>query len=141
MTQLEQAIELALKAHAGQLDKAGRPYILHPLHLMMQMETETERITAVLHDVIEDSHYSLNDLAEMGFSDEVLQAVGLLTHAEDESYEEYIAAIKGNPLACKVKLADLHHNMDMRRMVSLHEKDFARYQKYHLAWQVLSESI
>lgn len=139
MNLIEKAIVLAVEAHAGQVDKQERPYILHPLRLMLQMETEEEMVTAVLHDVIEDTPITLAQLREMGFPETVLAALELLTHKTAETpYEEYIAAIQQNPLACKVKLADLSHNMDIRRLPTLTLKDWGRLEKYRRAWEVLS---
>jgi (p)ppGpp synthase/HD superfamily hydrolase len=137
---LEVAIELAARAHAGQVDKTGRPYILHPIHLMMQMETEQEMITAVLHDVVEDTPVDFDQLVESGFSAPILDALRLLTHSPSMPYQEYIAAIKENPLARRVKLADLAHNMDVRRLPApLSAKDLERLQKYAHAWALLTE--
>ncbi|MFQ5400781.1 MAG: GTP pyrophosphokinase [Anaerolineae bacterium] len=139
MNLLEKAIQIALEAHAGATDKTGLPYILHPLHLMMQMETEEEMITAVLHDVIEDSSVELCDLEAMGFPQSVLKALTLLTHdAAEAPYDEYVAAIRGNKLARRVKLADLAHNMDVRRLPALTKKDWDRLQQYYRAWAVLT---
>lgn len=138
MNSLEKAIALAVEAHAGQVDKMGRPYILHPLHLMLQMETEEEMMTAVLHDVIEDTAVTLEELKGMGFPDTVLAAVALLTHDAATSYDTYIAAIKPNPLARRVKLADLAHNMDIRRLPQLSRRDWRRLKKYYRAWETLN---
>ena len=142
MDELEKAIAIALKAHKGVLDKSGKPYILHPLRLMMQMDSEEARITAVLHDVVEDSSLSLADLAASGFSSEIIDALALLTHDKDSvPYEDYIEGIKSNTLARKVKLADLEHNMDFRRLQApLSQRDLDRLQRYRLAWDVLSDS-
>jgi (p)ppGpp synthase/HD superfamily hydrolase len=142
MSQLEKAIEIAFQAHKGDVDRAGQPYILHPLHVMMQMDSEEAQITAVLHDVVEDSDITLADLADSGFSTGVIDALALLTHdRESVAYEYYIAAIKGNPLAEKVKLADLENNMDIRRLQApLSEEDLERLNKYRRAWIVLTDS-
>jgi (p)ppGpp synthase/HD superfamily hydrolase len=137
MSLLEQAIAIALKAHAGQRRKDGRPTILHPLHVMMQMETELEMITAVLHDVVEDSAITLADLRACGFPEEVLTAVFLLTHEDEIPYDEYIMALKGNPLARRIKLVDLEHNMDIRDLPDLTEADWERLRRYGRAWAVL----
>ncbi len=140
MDLIEKAIALAVEAHAGEVDKQGKPYILHPLHLMMQMETAEEMITAVLHDVVEDTALTLEDLRQQGFPEAVLEALALLTHdTASTSYEEYVAAIKPNPLACKVKLADLAHNMDVRRLPEMGMKDYGRLEKYRRAWDMLQE--
>lgn len=140
MNQLEKAIGIALHAHEGARDKAGQPYILHPLRLMLQMTTEDAMITAVLHDVVEDSDLTLDDSALAGFSPEVLQALALLTHADKaQPYLEYVRAIATNPLARAVKLADLQHNMDVRRLPpELSQADLERIAKYRQAWELLS---
>jgi (p)ppGpp synthase/HD superfamily hydrolase len=139
MDLLEKSIELALKAHAGHKDKYGRPYILHPLHVMAQMDTEVEMMAAVLHDVVENSETTLNDLRREGLPEEVVEAVGLLTHDKEKiPYEEYVRRLKPNPLACKVKLADLRHNMDIRRIDEVGEADIARLNKYRRAWEILT---
>lgn len=140
MTKLERAIAIALDAHTGQKDRQGQPYILHPLHLMMQMDSEAERIAAVLHDVIEDTELTLDDLRAEGFSPEVLTAVDLLTHDKTATaYEEYVRRLKPNAMARKIKLADLQHNMDVRRIVEMSPEDQDRLQKYHRAWRILNE--
>ncbi len=140
MNLLEKAISVALEAHKGATTRSGRPYILHPLHLMLQMDSEEEMITAVLHDVVEDSDITLDDLAAMGFSTAVIEALALLTHNKDNvSYEAYIEGIKSNPLAVRVKLADLTHNMNVRRLPNpLSQRDLERLQKYHHSWNTLS---
>jgi len=107
---------------------------------MLQMDSVEEMITAVLHDVVEDSAITLDDLAAMGFSEPVLNALALLTHdKETMSYEDYVDALKTNPLARRVKLADLTHNMDIRRLpYPLRRRDLERLQKYRLAWEILT---
>jgi len=142
MNKLEKAIAVALNAHEGMVDKSGVPYILHPLHLMMQMDTDEARITAILHDVVEDSDTTLDELAEMGFSTDVLKALELLTHDKDNVlYPDYILGINENDLARKVKLADLAHNMDQNRLpMPLTVCDEERLQRYQLAWETLSEA-
>lgn len=135
---LEKAIALAVTAHAGQRDKADSPYILHPLHLMLQMESDEERITAVLHDIVEDTTVTFDELAELGLPDSVLTALRLLTHETAVSYDDYIVAIKPNDLARRVKLADLSHNMDIRRLETPTDKDWERLTKYRRAWDMLT---
>ena len=137
MTNLEKAIAIAVEAHAGQVQKNGDPYVLHPLHLMMQMETEAEKIAAVLHDVVEDTEWSLADLQAEGFSDEVLVAIGLLTSQPHMTYEQFIEEIAPNPLARKVKLADIAHNMDVRRLPTITMKDVDRLIQYRAAFERL----
>jgi (p)ppGpp synthase/HD superfamily hydrolase len=140
MTLLEQCIVFALEAHVGQKDRFGQPYILHPLHLMAQMATEEEQMTAVLHDVIEDTEATLADIRAMGLPESVIQAVGLLTHDKDNvPYEEYVRQLKPDAIARKVKLADLQHNMDIRRLPVVKENDAVRMEKYRRAWEFLNE--
>ena len=135
MATLAHAISLAAQAHETQVDKAGAPYILHPLRLMFKMASEAEMIAAVLHDVVEDTPWTLDRLRAEGFSEEVLAAVDGLTNREGEAYEDYLARVSANAISRKVKLADLEDNMDMRRLGQLTEKDIARLQKYHRLWR------
>ena len=130
---LEKARKIAEKAHAGQRDKGGHPYILHPVRVMERCETEMEKITAMLHDALEDSDYTLEDLRKEGFADEILEALVCLTHLEGEAYMAYIERVCENPLAVKVKYADLQDNMDLSRITYPTEKDFARLEKYKKA--------
>jgi (p)ppGpp synthase/HD superfamily hydrolase len=136
---LEKAIQIAAAAHSGVKDKAGAPYVLHPLRLMMKMNTEAEMIAAVLHDVVEDSDWTIERLRSEGFPEEVLEAVDSLTRRSDESYEEFVIRAGRNPIARRVKLADLEDNMNMLRMRSIPEKDVERLKRYHTAWHVLME--
>ena len=137
MTLLEKAIEIAVRAHAGQKGKDGSPYILHPLRVMTRVGTDEERIAAVLHDVVEDSDVTLDDLRQAGFSEKVLTTVKLLTHEEGVSYEDYVNRLKSDPMARRIKLADLEDNSDIRRLSGIEEKDLERLRKYHRAWQIL----
>ncbi|MBF0428373.1 MAG: GTP pyrophosphokinase [Magnetococcales bacterium] len=138
MATLEQAIALAVQVHMGQKDKAGVPYILHPLRLMLRLEREEERIVAVLHDVVEDTSITFEDLRAMGFSETILDALNHLTHREEVSYEEYIQKIHGHPMARRIKLLDLEDNMDIRRLNhQCQEKDWVRLKKYRRAWGIL----
>ncbi|MGH9942740.1 MAG: HD domain-containing protein [Pyrinomonadaceae bacterium] len=140
MCKLEAAILLAVQAHQGQTDKAGQPYILHPLRMMTKMKTEAEMMAAVLHDVVEDTDWSLGRLREQGFPDEVLAAVECLTRGEGESYAAFIERVKTNRIATRVKLADLEDNMDVRRISNFTVTDAERMAKYNQAWQSLVES-
>ena len=140
MSDLERAIVLAVEAHRGQLDKYGRPYILHPLTLMMKMEGETAMMAAVLHDVVEDTTLTLGDLIKEGFPADVVEAVDSLSKRESESYEGYIDRLSANPLAVKVKRADLADNMRVTRMKDVTDKDLARLAKYLRAWQKLTQT-
>lgn len=135
MQPLAHAIALAAEAHKDQTDKAGAPYILHPLRLMFTLDTEDEQIAAVLHDIVEDTDKSLEDLRAAGFSETVLAAIDALTHRQDESYDEYVARAFADPVARKVKLADLEDNMNLRRLSELTDKDIVRLQKYHKLWR------
>ena len=139
MPTIEDAIKLALDKHHGQVDKGGAPYILHPLRIMFGMQTETEQIVAVLHDVVEDSDVTLDDLRRMAFSEAVVEALDHLTRRDGESYEQFIQRIKPHQLAVRVKLGDLRDNMDIRRAGELDEKALERFQRYRAAWFELTE--
>jgi len=137
MPSLEESIILAVRAHRGQKDKAGAPYILHPLRLMLRMETDTERTVAVLHDVVEDSPYSLEKLNKAGYPPEIIEALDCLTRRENEPYATFIERVQTNPLALKVKTADLEDNMDIKRFKTMTEKDLERLDTYRKAWNSL----
>jgi len=139
MATLEDAILLAVQAHQGQNDKAGAPYILHPLRVMLRMGSDIEMMVAVLHDVLEDTQYTLLDLQQAGYPEEVLEALDCLTRRENETYEEFIERVKTNPLARKVKIADLEDNMDIRRISAPQEKDMERLKRYRRAWSALTK--
>jgi (p)ppGpp synthase/HD superfamily hydrolase len=130
MSTLERAVAIAAQAHAGQVDKAGQPYILHPLRVMLRVSTEEERIAAVLHDVVEDTTVTLEQLAEEGFSQAVVEAVKALTKLPGESRIDAAARAADNQVARKVKLADNAENMDLSRIANPTEKDFARLKEY-----------
>ena len=131
------AMRIAYNAHNGQLDKSDVPYIFHPFHLAEQMKTEHEVIVALLHDVVEDTDVNLEDLAAEGFPRDVLEAVRLLTHDRSVPYMEYIAGLKDNALAKKVKMADLLHNSDVTRLEGIDEEAGKRLKKYGAALQML----
>ena len=131
------AINIAYEAHMGQVDKFGMPYIFHPVHLAESMDNETECIVAILHDVVEDTNVTFEDL-EKEFSNEVIEALRLLTHDKKIPYEKYILQLKDNPIARKVKLADLKHNSDVTRLNHITPKDIIRNKKYKKAIEVLS---
>ena len=135
---LEDAIRLAVEAHHGQRDKVGQPYILHPLRVMFRLTTEAEQIVGVLHDVVEDTKYTFDDLRRLGYSEQILEALDGVTRRESESYEEFVLRSKKNPIARKVKLADLDDNMDPRRMIGVTDKDMERLARYRKAWAVLT---
>lgn len=135
---IEDAISIAALAHKGQKDKAGAPYLLHPLRMMLRMNSEAAMMVAVLHDVVEDTDWKLEQLHEAGFSDEVIEAVDCLTHRKGESYEEFVERVRTNPIARQVKVADLEDNMNICRISQLGAKDLERLEKYHRAWCVLT---
>ncbi len=135
---LEDAIQIAAQAHKGQKDKDGASYILHPLRIMMQMKIESEMMTAILHNVVEDSSWTIERLREQGFSEEVLEAVECVTNREGESYEQFIERAGKNPIARRVKIADLEDNMDVKRLEILTDRDAKRIAKYLRAWTLLS---
>ena len=137
MNELEKAIQLAVEAHAGDTDKAGATYIRHPLRLMRQMDTETERVVAVLHDVVEDTAYDLDDI-EDEFGSEVRDAVDAVTKRDGEAYEDLIDRAASNPIARAVKIADLEDNMDITRLDSVDENLGERLEKYHRSWERLT---
>lgn len=132
------AMNIAYNAHNGQMDKSGVPYIFHPIHLAEQMNTEVECIVALLHDVVEDTDITFENL-EKEFPIEVIQCLKLLTHDKSVDYIEYVKKIKDNSIARKVKLADLKHNSDRTRLLSITQKDIERYNKYQKSIQILSE--
>ena len=131
------AIKLAFKAHEGQLDRAGLPYILHPLHVAEQMKDEDTCVIALLHDVIEDTDVTLEDRREYGFTEVQVAGVESMTREDDEDYFEYIRDVKKNPLAVKVKLEDLKHNSDVSRMIEVTDRDRQRLDKYKKAMEIL----
>ena len=135
---LFKAIELAKQHHKGQTDRTGKPYIEHPLRVMNQMKSEEEKIVAVLHDIVEDTDISLNDLRNEGFSEEVVSAVECLTKQDGENYDSYIERISFNPLAVKIKLADLEDNRDLTRLPQVTDKDLERLEKYDNALEKLT---
>lgn len=136
---LGKALGIAKNAHKGQVDRAGEPYIMHPITVACSMDTFDGVIVALLHDVVEDSDYTFEDLERDGFSDEIISALKLLTHEKDVPYMDYIKQIKGNDLARKVKMADLSHNMDITRLPKITEKDEKRLEKYKEALRILEE--
>lgn len=139
MATLIRAIEIATKAHAEQVDKAGEPYILHPLRLMLRMATEAERITAVLHDVVEDSGFTLDDLIAEGFAREIVHAVDALSKREGEDYMQFVRRASEDPIARRVKRADLEDNLNLTRIRKLTDRDLERVLRYHRALEILAE--
>lgn len=127
---LEKAIHIAVEAHAGQLDRAGRPYILHPLRVMLFGRTDAEMICGVLHDVVEDTPISIDMLRREGFSEEILTAVDAISKRKGEKYADFIERVAKCELAAAVKLNDLHDNMNRERIEEYEKADEARHQKY-----------
>jgi len=133
MNRLEKAILIATQAHAGQVDKGGNPYILHPLRIMLRMNTEETMIAAVLHDVLEDTDVTADDLLKAGMSREVVAGVVALTRREGETYMDFIKRTKQDPIARLVKLADLEDNCDLTRLPNPTKEDFDRVERYKMA--------
>ena len=131
------AMKICFKAHAHQLDKSGLPYVFHPFHIAEQMKDEDTTIVALLHDVVEDSDITLDDLKKYGFSEDVISAVAAMTHSPNIDYMDYIAQVKKNPLAAAVKLEDLRHNSDLTRLEEVTAKDIQRNEKYKKAIELL----
>lgn len=138
---LSKAIIIATNAHKGQVDKAGQPYILHPLRVMNKVKRIQCKIVAILHDVIEDSEVTLRNLIEEGFSIEVITAVDHVTRRKLESYTEFIERVALNRMACEIKLADLEDNMDIFRMSVLKKADAVRLLRYSKARQFLLKKM
>ena len=135
--QFQIALELAVEKHKNQTDKAGNPYILHPLQVMENVNSKEGKIVAILHDIIEDTDITEDYLLKIGLSKRIVDAVVALTRSEDMDYQEYIKNLSSNPLAKEVKLADLEHNMDLKRLPTLEEKDLERNRKYQIAYHYL----
>ncbi len=133
------AIKLMYEKHKDQVDKQGIPYVFHPFIVANNMETEEETIVALLHDVIEDTNTSIEDLKKFGFNDKIINAIDTLTHKENEDYETYIARIATNKLATKVKMADLRHNMDITRFANtiISDNYLRKYKIYDQSLQYL----
>jgi (p)ppGpp synthase/HD superfamily hydrolase len=134
MSTLERAIEIAAAGHAGQKDKAGAPYVLHPLRMMLALATNEERIVAVLHDVVEDvSGWSFERLRQEGFSEEILAALDSVTKREGEDYDAFVRRAAVNPIGRRVKMADLRDNCDLSRIAAPTARDHERIAKYRRA--------
>lgn len=139
MSTLQRAIEIAVEAHSTQTGRDGEPYILHPLRMMAQFDTDDERMVAVLHDVVEDNpEWTLDRLRAEGFEAIIVAAVDHLTRREKESYMDFVARAAEHPLARRVKLADLRDNMNITRLPRLGGKDLERLERYHKAWLYLT---
>ena len=126
----KKAIKLMFEKHKDQVDKSGMPYVFHPFHLAEQMDDEETTITALLHDIVEDTDTTFDDLRKLGFSDNVINALKLMTHDKNIDYFEYVKNISKNAIARKVKIKDLEHNMDTSRLDEVTDKDLERVKKY-----------
>lgn len=135
----KKALKLSFEKHKDQVDKSGMPYVFHPFHLAEQMDDEISTVVALLHDVVEDTDVTFEQLEEMGFPKESVDAIRLMTHEESVPYEDYVRVIKTNPVAAKVKLADLRNNSDATRLSVMTEKDIRRAEKYRNAMAILQE--
>lgn len=133
----KKAIRLCFEAHKNQVDKSGLPYVFHPFYLAEQMKDELSTVVALLHDVVEDTSYTLDDLRKMGFPEAVLDALTLLTHTDDTPYLDYVARLKSNSIARAVKLADLRHNSDLTRLNHVDDRAIKRVEKYQKAIALL----
>ena len=135
----KKALKLCFAAHRDQVDKTGLPYVFHPFHLAEQMTDELSCVCALLHDVVEDTKYTLDDLSEMGFSKEVTEVLSLLTHDPETPYMEYVNRLSTNPTARAVKLADLRHNSDLSRLDKIDDYARRRNEKYLAAIEFLTK--
>lgn len=141
MSTLDRAIQIAASAHSGQVDKSGQPYILHPIRVMLSVDTLDERMAAILHDVVEDTSWTIERLADEGFTSAVIEAVVALTKLDGESRLEAAKRAVQNPIARVVKLADVSDNMDLSRISNPTEKDRARLKEYEAVTKVLIAGI
>lgn len=135
----KKALKLCFEAHKDQTDKSGMPYVFHPFHLAEQMQDEESTVVALLHDVVEDTDYTLNDLKALGFCDKVIEVIALLTHEPEVSYEDYLRRIKTNELAKTVKYADIKHNSDKTRLDPDDTRAERWEKKYKRALEILEE--
>lgn len=136
----KKAMKLCFDAHKNQVDKSGMPYVFHPFHVAEQMKDEVTTIVALLHDVVEDTDYTLDDIAAKGFGQDVVDALALMTHDKNVPYLDYVARIRNNPVARAVKLADLAHNSDPTRLDVIDEKAKERLDKYQNAIAILKST-
>lgn len=144
MATLDKALRIAVTAHAGQVDKNGAPYIMHPLRVMATVDGDQAKIVAILHDVVEDTAVTLDDLRRDGFAESLLTAIGCVTHGDDETYADYVVRCKGNELARQVKLADLADNWRLDRCLlrtNQAANDLARLHRYVLAHKFLTDQL
>ena len=136
----KKALIISFNAHKNQIDKSGMPYVYHPYHLAEQMNEEYSTCVALLHDVIEDTDMTLDELKSRGFPDQVIEALSLMTHSDDVPYLDYVRSMKDNLIARKVKLADLAHNSDLSRLEKIDDKALERINKYKQAILILERA-
>ena len=141
MSTIERAVEIAAKEHAGVVDKGGSPYLFHPLRLMFAVNTPFEQMAAVLHDVVEDTPVTLDDLEKEGFPADVIAAIDALTKRRGESRIDAATRAAANPIARVVKLADVTDNMDLKRISEPTDKDFARLKEYVKVRKLLLDAV
>lgn len=129
---LQKAIAVAVVAHGGQEDKGGNAYIRHPLRVMEKLDTEDEMVCGIMHDVVEDTDITLNDLEVLGFTMSQIKVINALSKVKGQPHEEYISEIEKSPLATKIKILDMKDNTQLHRLknITLTEKDQKRYQRY-----------
>ena len=140
MATLENAITLAVQQHAGQVDKGGQPYILHPLRVMLQLQQPDQQIVAVLHDILEDTHTTAQDLQNLGFQTHIIQAIQALTKLPHETRVQAAMRTAQNPLACAVKIADVQDNMNLTRIPNPTARDLARLEEYRQVLEILHKA-
>lgn len=133
------AMKLCFEAHKDQVDKSGMPYVFHPYHLAEQMHDEATTVVALLHDVVEDTEYSIEDIRKMEFPEKIVTALQLMTHEESVPYMDYVLKLRKNPITKAVKLADLNHNSDLSRLNHVDEKALKRKEKYAEAIKLLTQ--
>lgn len=136
----KQALKLMFTKHKEQVDKSGLPYVFHPFTVAQSMDDEDSTIVALLHDVIEDTNTTIDELVKMGFNDEIIDALKILTHDKTVEYFDYVKKIKLNPLATKVKISDLKNNSDLSRLNNPTQKDIERVEKYKKALKILNDN-
>lgn len=140
MATLENAITLAVHQHAGQVDKGGQPYILHPLRVMLQLQQTDQQIVAVLHDILEDTHTTTQDLQNLGFQTHIIQAIQALTKLPQETRVQAAMRTAQNPLACAVKIADVQDNMNLTRIPNPTARDLSRLEEYRQVLEILQKA-
>ena len=140
MATLENAITLAVQQHAEQVDKGGQPYILHPLRVMLQLQQPDQQIVAVLHDILEDTHTTTQDLQNLGFQTHIIQAIQALTKLPQETRVQAAMRTAQNPLACAVKIADVQDNMNLTRIPNPTARDLSRLEEYRQVLEILQKA-